>query len=113
MTFSFVSSGSDDGSFDCDTVIQSVTILGMERKPSTVAVHVAGNSLTYVRQNMVTSGKIKAAVGFIKKGILRNYCLYSGATDKTAGFQYVEMCSTLTVNSLNLRASVDWEIKIL
>lgn len=62
---------------------------------------------------MVTSGQIKAAVAFIKKGILRNYVLYSGAPDRTAGFEYMEMFSMLTVNSLNLRASVDWEIQIL
>lgn len=48
MTFSFVSSASDDGSFDCDTVIQSVTVLGMERKPSAVVVRVSGKDLTYV-----------------------------------------------------------------
>uniref|UniRef100_H3CYV5 Glucosidase alpha, neutral C n=1 Tax=Tetraodon nigroviridis TaxID=99883 RepID=H3CYV5_TETNG len=70
-------SGSKDGSFDCDTVIQSVSILGMERKPSAPTVRV------------------------------------SGAPDKSVGFGYVEMCRTLTVNSLNLRASLDWEIRIL
>lgn len=65
MPFSFASSGGDDGSFDCDTVIQSVTILGMERKPSAVTVHVSGKDLTYV-------GQIKATLAVMKNGILIN-----------------------------------------
>lgn len=32
----------EGGTFDCDTVIQSVTVLGLKRKPSTVLLHVSG-----------------------------------------------------------------------
>ncbi|KAF3700842.1 Neutral alpha-glucosidase C [Channa argus] len=32
----------EEGTFDCDTVIHSVTILGLKSRPSTVAVHVSG-----------------------------------------------------------------------
>ncbi|XP_045918186.1 neutral alpha-glucosidase C isoform X2 [Micropterus dolomieu] len=32
----------EEGTFDCDTVVQSVTILGVKSKPSTVVVHVPG-----------------------------------------------------------------------
>lgn len=48
-TFSFVSRGSDEGTFDCDNVVESLTILGMERKPSSVAVRLSGEDLTCVR----------------------------------------------------------------
>ncbi|XP_056868042.1 neutral alpha-glucosidase C isoform X4 [Takifugu flavidus] len=41
-------SGSDEGTFDCDTVIQSVTVLGMERSPSAVAVQVSGGKAATV-----------------------------------------------------------------
>lgn len=54
----FDSSGSDEGSFDCDTVIQSVKILGMEHKPSAVSVLKSGEE---------TCGKIKATTVFPKK----------------------------------------------
>uniref|UniRef100_A0A3Q3XRP1 Uncharacterized protein n=1 Tax=Mola mola TaxID=94237 RepID=A0A3Q3XRP1_MOLML len=37
----------DEGTLDCDTVIQSVTVLGVENKPSTVVVHVSGESQGY------------------------------------------------------------------
>ncbi|KAM7376312.1 hypothetical protein PAMP_006054 [Pampus punctatissimus] len=33
---------SEEGTFDCDTVMQSVTILGVKNKPTTVVVHVSG-----------------------------------------------------------------------
>uniref|UniRef100_UPI003AABD2D7 neutral alpha-glucosidase C n=1 Tax=Centroberyx gerrardi TaxID=166262 RepID=UPI003AABD2D7 len=33
---------SEEGEFECDTVIQSVTILGVKSKPSTVILHVSG-----------------------------------------------------------------------
>ncbi|XP_036928314.1 neutral alpha-glucosidase C [Acanthopagrus latus] len=33
---------SEEGTFDCDTVIQSVTVLGVKKKPSTVVVHLSG-----------------------------------------------------------------------
>ncbi|XP_070698555.1 neutral alpha-glucosidase C [Pempheris klunzingeri] len=32
----------EEGAFDCDTVLQSVTVLGLKTKPSTVVVHVLG-----------------------------------------------------------------------
>nr|XP_033499233.1 neutral alpha-glucosidase C isoform X1 [Epinephelus lanceolatus] len=32
----------EEGAFDCDTVVQSVTVLGLKNKPSTVVVHVSG-----------------------------------------------------------------------
>ncbi|XP_074516018.1 neutral alpha-glucosidase C isoform X1 [Sebastes fasciatus] len=32
----------EEGTFDCDTVVQSVTVLGVKSKPSTVVVHVSG-----------------------------------------------------------------------
>lgn len=37
---------SDEGTFDCDSVIQSVTILGVKRNPSTVVIHVSGTKDT-------------------------------------------------------------------
>uniref|UniRef100_A0A7N6BUU4 Glucosidase, alpha n=1 Tax=Anabas testudineus TaxID=64144 RepID=A0A7N6BUU4_ANATE len=36
---------SEDGTFDCDTVVQSVTILGVKSKASTATVHLSGESL--------------------------------------------------------------------
>nr|XP_046268944.1 neutral alpha-glucosidase C isoform X1 [Scatophagus argus] len=69
--------GGEGGAFDCDTVIQSVTILGVKDKPSTVVVRM------------------------------------SGAEDTCAAFQYSETCCTLTLSSLNLRVTADWEIQIL
>ncbi|XP_054597850.1 neutral alpha-glucosidase C [Nothobranchius furzeri] len=36
------SPAADDGTFDCETFIQSVTVLGLRDKPSTVVVHVSG-----------------------------------------------------------------------
>lgn len=33
----------EEGSFDCDTVVQSVTVLGLKRRPSAVTVHVSGD----------------------------------------------------------------------
>ncbi|KAM7403629.1 hypothetical protein PAMA_004187 [Pampus argenteus] len=33
---------SEEGTFDCDSVMQSVTILGVKSKPTTVVVHVSG-----------------------------------------------------------------------
>lgn len=47
--FASGSRGSDEGTFDCDTVIQSVTILGVENKPSTVVVHASGEELRHYR----------------------------------------------------------------
>lgn len=32
----------EEGAFDCDTVVQSVTVLGLKNKPSTVVMHVSG-----------------------------------------------------------------------
>lgn len=113
MTFSFASSGCDDGSFDGDPVIQSVTILGMERKPSAVTVCVSGKDLTHVGQNMVTSGEDRSHGGVHKGGNSEEFSFPSGATDQTVGFEHVEMCSAVTVNGLNLRASLDWQIQIL
>nr|XP_019953748.1 PREDICTED: neutral alpha-glucosidase C-like [Paralichthys olivaceus] len=37
---------SEEGAFDCDTVVHSVTILGMKSKPSTVTVHQSGSEDT-------------------------------------------------------------------
>ncbi|XP_062295812.1 neutral alpha-glucosidase C [Scomber scombrus] len=37
---------SEEGKFDCDSVIQSVAILGVKSKPSTVIVHVSGTKDT-------------------------------------------------------------------
>lgn len=37
---------SEEGTFDCDSVIQSVTVLGVKSKPSTVVVHVSGTKDT-------------------------------------------------------------------
>lgn len=106
MTLPLVSSGSDDGCFDCDTVIRSVTILGMERKPSAVAVRVSGKDGS-------KSGDSRSHSSAPKERNSEEFFLYSGATDQTVGFQYVETRSTVTVNNLNLRASVDWQIQIL
>lgn len=36
----------EEGTFDCDSVIQSVTVLGVKSKPSTVVVHVSGTKDT-------------------------------------------------------------------
>lgn len=36
----------EGGTFDCDTTVQSVTILGLKRKPSTVVVHISGDGDT-------------------------------------------------------------------
>ncbi|KAL3968546.1 C-type lectin domain family 4 member E [Sarotherodon galilaeus] len=66
----------EEGTFDCNTVIQSVTILGVKSKPSAVIVHA------------------------------------SGAKDISAAFQYMETCCKLTVNSVNLKVAMDWEIQI-
>ncbi|XP_076604059.1 neutral alpha-glucosidase C isoform X2 [Chaetodon auriga] len=69
---------SGGGTFDCDTVIQSVTVLGVKSKPSTVVVHLPG------------------------------------AEDAAAAaFQYTETCCTLTVSSLSLGVSTDWDVQIL
>ncbi|XP_059209998.1 neutral alpha-glucosidase C [Centropristis striata] len=35
-----------EGTFDCDTVVQSLTVLGVKSKPSTVVVHVSGSKDT-------------------------------------------------------------------
>uniref|UniRef100_A0A665WHS9 Glucosidase, alpha; neutral C n=1 Tax=Echeneis naucrates TaxID=173247 RepID=A0A665WHS9_ECHNA len=35
----------EDGAFDCDTVVHSVTVVGLKNKPSTVTVHVSGEDL--------------------------------------------------------------------
>ncbi|XP_041809361.1 neutral alpha-glucosidase C isoform X2 [Chelmon rostratus] len=67
----------EEGTFDCDAAIQSVTVLGVKNKPSAVLVHLAG------------------------------------AEDASAAFQHTETCSRLTVSSLSLRVSMDWEIQIL
>lgn len=109
MTLPLVSSGSDDGCFDCDTVIGSVTILGMERKPSAVAVRVSGKDGS--KYSDVRDSRSHSSVP--KERNSEEFFLYSGATDQTVGFQYEETRSTVTVNSLNLRASVDWQIQIL
>ncbi|XP_026181839.1 neutral alpha-glucosidase C [Mastacembelus armatus] len=37
---------SEEGAFDCDTIVQSVTVLGVKSKPSTVVVHVSGTKDT-------------------------------------------------------------------
>lgn len=39
------SSASEDGRFDCDTVVQSVSIMGVKSKPTTVNVHVPGEDV--------------------------------------------------------------------
>lgn len=109
MTLSVVSSGSDDGGFDCDTVIRSVTILGMERKPSAVAVRVSGKDGS--KYGDIRDSQSPSSVP--KERNSEEFFLYSGASDQTVGFQFKETCSTVTVNSLNLRASVDWQIQIL
>uniref|UniRef100_A0A3Q4GJX4 Glucosidase, alpha; neutral C n=1 Tax=Neolamprologus brichardi TaxID=32507 RepID=A0A3Q4GJX4_NEOBR len=36
---------SEEGTFDCNTVIQSVTILGVKSKPSAVIVHASGKEI--------------------------------------------------------------------
>lgn len=41
------SRGSDEGTFDCDSVIQSVIVLGVKNKPSTVKVLQSGEELGY------------------------------------------------------------------
>lgn len=112
MTFSYLSSGSDDGSFDCDAVIQSVTILGMERKPSAAAIHVPGKDLTR-RSTYGNIGENQSRCTVPQERNPEEFFFHSGAADKIVGFQYVELCSMVTVNSLNLRASVDWEMQIL
>lgn len=109
MTLSGVSSGSDDGLFDCDTVIGSVTILGMERKPSAVAVRVSGKD----GSKYGDARGSRSHSGVPKERNSEEFFLYPGASDQTVGFQYEETRSTVTVNSLNLRASVDWQIQIL
>lgn len=35
----------EEGTFDCDAAIQSVTVLGVKNKPSAVLVHLAGEEL--------------------------------------------------------------------
>ncbi|KAM9341648.1 LOW QUALITY PROTEIN: neutral alpha-glucosidase C [Symphorus nematophorus] len=67
---------SEEGRFDCDTVVQSVTFLGLRIKPSMVAVHVPG-------------GKGPTA------------------------FHYRWASCVLTVSGLNLKVSMDWEIRLL
>ncbi|XP_070835122.1 neutral alpha-glucosidase C [Chaetodon trifascialis] len=69
---------SEGGTFDCDTVIQSVTVLGVKSKPSTVVVHLPG------------AENAAAAV-----------------------FEYTETCCMLTVSSLSLGVSTDWDVQIL
>uniref|UniRef100_A0A3Q1EHJ7 Glucosidase, alpha; neutral C n=1 Tax=Acanthochromis polyacanthus TaxID=80966 RepID=A0A3Q1EHJ7_9TELE len=64
------------GTFDCDTVVQSVTVLGVKIKPSAVTVHV------------------------------------SGSEDSSAAFQFIETGCMLTLSSLKLRVTTDWEIRI-
>lgn len=41
------------------------------------------------------------------------FFLSPGAKDTSAAFQYMETCCKLTVSSLNLRVTMDWEIQIL
>ncbi|MED6236018.1 hypothetical protein ATANTOWER_003283, partial [Ataeniobius toweri] len=65
-----------EGRFDCETVVQSVTIMGVKNKPSRVNVHV------------------------------------SGADTISASFEFLENCCMLTLNNLNLRVVLDWEIQI-
>ncbi|XP_047202189.1 neutral alpha-glucosidase C isoform X2 [Girardinichthys multiradiatus] len=65
-----------EGRFDCETVVQSVTIMGVKNKPSRVNVHV------------------------------------SGADAISASFEFLETCCMLTLNNLNLRVVMDWEIQI-
>ncbi|XP_036006347.1 neutral alpha-glucosidase C isoform X2 [Fundulus heteroclitus] len=67
---------SEEGGFDCETVVQSVNILGVKNKPSTVTVHV------------------------------------SGAEAISAPFEVLEARCMLTLNNLNLRVGMDWEIRI-
>ncbi|KAK5609207.1 hypothetical protein CRENBAI_014696 [Crenichthys baileyi] len=65
-----------EGRFVCETVVQSVTIMGVKNKPSRVNVHV------------------------------------SGADAISASFEFLETCCMLTLNNLNLRVVMDWEIQI-
>ncbi|KAM4542719.1 neutral alpha-glucosidase C [Odontesthes bonariensis] len=67
---------SEEGTLDCETLVQSVTVLGVKSRPSAVTVHV------------------------------------SGAKDVSASFQYTEGCCQLTVDGLNLRVAMDWDIRI-
>lgn len=39
------SAASEEGTFDSDTVVESVTILGVSSKPSSVTVHLSGEDL--------------------------------------------------------------------
>uniref|UniRef100_A0A8D3A9E4 Glucosidase alpha, neutral C n=1 Tax=Scophthalmus maximus TaxID=52904 RepID=A0A8D3A9E4_SCOMX len=45
-----------DGAFDCDTVVNSVTVLGLKSKPSAVTVHASGEHVwpIYTRMNSQT-----------------------------------------------------------
>uniref|UniRef100_A0AAQ5WW93 Glycoside hydrolase family 31 N-terminal domain-containing protein n=1 Tax=Amphiprion ocellaris TaxID=80972 RepID=A0AAQ5WW93_AMPOC len=43
----FCRAAGGEGTFDCDTVVQSVTVLGVKTKPSAVTVHVPGEELQH------------------------------------------------------------------
>ncbi|XP_072314317.1 neutral alpha-glucosidase C [Eucyclogobius newberryi] len=66
---------SEEGSFDCETVVQSVTIMGLKSKPSTVVLHVSGSEAKHA-------------------------------------FEFDESRCILTLDSLNLKVTRDWDIQI-
>uniref|UniRef100_A0A671XBB1 Glucosidase alpha, neutral C n=1 Tax=Sparus aurata TaxID=8175 RepID=A0A671XBB1_SPAAU len=60
----------EDGAFDCDTVIQSLTVLGVKNKPSTVVVHLSGEehlpdnySSTFKKQSLQSAVTDEAKTG--------------------------------------------------
>lgn len=63
------SSFGEGGTFDCDTVIQSVTVLGLKRKPSTVLLHVSGENahrtMFLIKKNVKVNGKMEQQ--YVKK----------------------------------------------
>lgn len=64
------SPASEDGAFDCDTVIQSLTVLGVKNKPSRVVVHLSGEehlpdnySSTFKKQSLQSAVTDEAKTG--------------------------------------------------
>ncbi|XP_075905651.1 neutral alpha-glucosidase C isoform X2 [Nelusetta ayraudi] len=70
--------GSDEGRFDCDLVVRSVLVMGLEKEPTAVKV--------------LQSGREDAAA---------------------AAFQHAQSLHTLTVSSLDLKVTADWEVRLL
>ncbi|XP_037603401.1 neutral alpha-glucosidase C isoform X1 [Sebastes umbrosus] len=68
----------DEGTFDCDTVVQSVTVLGVKSKPSTVVVHVSGAKETSAAAFQYTETCCRLTVNDLKLRVAMDWEIQIG-----------------------------------